>query len=345
MNKKERGERIRRQILLDVGNHASDLTKHIAHKFGITSQAVNHHVQRLERGGWLLSEGRGKGKRYFPGDLRRFEATISLDGDVSEDVLWRESFSHVFEGLSQRVFDICQYAFTEMVNNAIDHSGGEHVTVSVIRDKMFVHIVVVDDGEGIFRKIKRMCGLPDERQALLELSKGKLTTDPEHHTGEGIFFTSRLCDVFEIVSTGVKFCHDDGRPYDFIFATGLAAEDVGTMVSMCIRRDTDRAIQSVFDEFAGPDEYQFTKTVVPVRLAQYEHEKLVSRSQAKRLLLRIDRFKHVIFDFDGVKAIGQAFADEIFRVYAREHPDIALLPVHMAPDVAKMVKRALGQAQ
>ncbi|MEI7708427.1 MAG: STAS-like domain-containing protein, partial [Chlorobium sp.] len=88
--------------------------------------------------------------------------------------------------------------------------------------------------------------------------------------------------------------------------------------------------------------FQFNKTVIPVRLAQYENEKLVSRSQAKRLLCRIERFKHVIFDFDGVSAIGQAFADEIFRVYAKNHPDIVLVSVKMVPNVAKMVNRAIS---
>jgi hypothetical protein len=99
------------------------------------------------------------------------------------------------------------------------------------------------------------------------------------------------------------------------------------------------------EDYAGPDEFQFNKTVIPVRLAQYENEKLVSRSQAKRLLARIERFKHVIFDFAGVFAIGQAFADEIFRVYARNHPDIVLLSVKMEPNVEKMVNRAMSSRE
>jgi hypothetical protein len=85
---------------------------------------------------------------------------------------------------------------------------------------------------------------------------------------------------------------------------------------MLIRRDSTRELQTVFDDYAGPDEFQFNKTVIPVRLAQYENEKLVSRSQAKRVLAHLERFRNVIFDFDGISSIGKAFADEIFRVYA-----------------------------
>lgn len=48
---------------------------------------------------------------------------------------------------------------------------------------------------------------------------------------------------------------------------------------------------------------------------------LDSRSQAKRLLARVDKFKKVIFDFDDVEPIGQAFADEVFCVFAKQHID------------------------
>ena len=202
-------------------------------------------------------------------------------------------------------------------------------------------ISVIDDGEGIFRKIRRLCNLDDERQALFELSKGKLTTAPDNHTGEGIFFTSRAFDEFEIDSKGVRFCHDDQFEFDVNLESEFSENEAGAAVYMLIKRDSTRDIQTGFDDYAVLAEFQFNKTVIPVRLAQYENEKLVSRSQAKRLLARIERFKHVIFNFDGVSAIGQAFADEIFRVYAQHHPDIVLLPVKMEPNVEKMVKRAL----
>lgn len=99
---------------------------------------------------------------------------------------------------------------------------------------------------------------------------------------------------------------------------------------------------TVFDEDADLDEYTFDKTVVPVRLAQHEGEKLVSRSQAKRLAHRFERFKRVVLDFEGVDEIGQAFADELFRVFAAAHPDVRLTPINTAPRVADMVRRALS---
>ena len=188
MNNKEKGEQIRRQIIRDLRYHSTDIVKHIANIFSITPQAINNHIQRLEKEGWLDSSGSGKGKRYFLGDLRENKSLFPLTKDFTEDGVWRNQYAFVFEGLPENIVDICHYGFTEMVNNAIDHSEGKFVYISAVRDKEKVMISVIDDGEGIFTKIKRLYNLGDERQALFELSKGKLTTDPDNHTGEGIFF-------------------------------------------------------------------------------------------------------------------------------------------------------------
>ena len=46
-------------------------------------------------------------------------------------------------------------------------------------------------------------------------------------------------------------------------------------------------------------------------------------------------------DFTGVKSVGQGFADEVFRVWARAHPETRLIPIAMQRTVAFMVERAL----
>ena len=91
-----------------------------------------------------------------------------------------------------------------MFNNAIDHSGGTEI-VFVTKTAAQTTITIKDNGIGIFKKIQAAMNLLDERHAILELAKGKLTTDPKRHTGEGIFFTSRLVDSFDIVSGGGVF--------------------------------------------------------------------------------------------------------------------------------------------
>jgi hypothetical protein len=196
---------------------------------------------------------------------------------------------------------------------------------------------VTDDGEGIFLRIQRALNLFDPREAILELAKGKFTTDPANHSGEGIFFSSKVFDVFDIRSGRLHFAHDDGK-VDILFERD--ADAPGTTVFMQLANDSPRTTREVFDTFAEPDEYTFAKTIVPVKLAQHEGEKLVSRSQAKRLTLRFERFQTVVLDFTDVEEIGQAFADEVFRVFQAAHPQTTLVPVNTAPGVKRMVARA-----
>jgi hypothetical protein len=98
--------------------------------------------------------------------------------------------------------------------------------------------------------------------------------------------------------------------------------------------------KSIFAQYTAGDDFGFNKTVVPVRLAQYGDYKLVSRSQAKRLLARVDRFKVVILDFDGVESIGQAFADEVFRVFVNKNPQVELIATEQTEAVQQMILRA-----
>ena len=39
-------------------------------------------------------------------------------------------------------------------------------------------------------------------------------------------------------------------------------------------------------------------------------------------------------------SVGQAFADEIFRVFANEHPGVELIAIHAQPEVQQMIRRA-----
>ena len=149
-----------------------------------------------------------------------------------------------------------------------------------------------------------------------------------------------MFDNFTILSGSVYFSHTHGEVEDWILEHQKS--QAGTMVVMKLSNNTARTTRQVFDSFTSDDDYGFTKTVVPVRLTQYGDDKLVSRSQAKRLLARVDKFKTVIFDFTDVESIGQAIADEVFRVFANRHPEMELLPLNTNTTVSQMITRALS---
>lgn len=325
-------------ILGLVSEHPKSLVPAVANKLGVSKPPVIKRVKALVEAGFLVREGSATRPVYTHGPNTRRLFEYSLAG-LPEDRVWSQDVSPLLEGVRQNVIDIAHHGLTEMVNNAVDHSGGTKAFVYVVREPTKIWMRIQDNGVGIFRKISTALGLFDERIALLELSKGKFTTDPQRHSGEGIFFTSRMFDEFFITSGELVFNHDQSRDEDLLFERDDARK--GTTVDMFISPNSTRNMTDVFKAYSsGPDDYSFAKTVVPVRLARIGGENLISRSQAKRLMQRVDRFKTVVLDFGEVEKIGQAFADEIFRVFANAHPDVELLPVHATPEVQQMIRRA-----
>lgn len=333
-----RGEEVRRFILNTVEKSRSDIAHTVAAHFGITRQAANKHLKNLVDEGALIAEGNTRHRRYRLAALSEWRELYYIKQELEEDAVWSRDVSLALGNVPKNVRDIWQFCVTEMLNNAIDHSDGERVYIKVAKTAANTQIMLIDDGVGIFRKIQTAMNLLDDRHAILELAKGKLTTDPKRHTGQGIFFTSRLLDSFDILSRGVHFTHTFGDAEDWIFERPESTD--GTAVFMKLNNHSARTDKQIFDQYSSGEDYGFTKTVVPVRLAQYGEDKLVSRSQAKRLLSRIDRFRVVLFDFKGVETIGQALADEIFRVFAQSHPDMEITPINATTQVQQMITAA-----
>lgn len=309
----------------------------LANETKVSRQTASAWLSSLKKAGSIGSTGAGRGTAYYLVDRNKKSITYLRDG-LSEDMAWREVGFPVVQDLRENVRGIWHYGITEMVNNAIDHSGSETVTVSIRRNELYTECEVCDTGEGIFLKIQRALNLYDAREAILELAKGKFTTDPENHSGEGIFFSSRIFDQYIIRSDSLAFVHLSEQTHDVLLISDATRK--GTIVLMRLENDSDKTVKEVFDRFALPEEFSFAKTIVPVRLAMYEGETLVSRSQAKRLTRRFERFETVILDFAGVEEIGQAFADEVFRVFTNAHPQLKMVPINMSPDVQAMIRRA-----
>lgn len=329
-----------RTVTRDVTEHPRDLTHHYANVLNISRVAANRYIQRLEKEGWIARSGPSTHPVFTPGYKRRISKLSPLAG-LEEHILWEADFRPYF-ALASNVQNIVHHGFTEMVNNAIDHSGGQHVLASMEQDETDLTLLVSDDGIGIFKKIADALNLPNLRQALFELSKGKLTTDPSRHTGEGVFFTSRMFDVFIISANGLEFTHSHQASHDLLNEDSNALPS-GTLVFMRISLKSERTSTMVYDQFTdAPEDFGFSKTIVPMKLARSGDEQLVSRSQARRLIARFDRFKVVYLDFDGIGEIGQPFADELFRVYARSHLAVELVPRNMTKQVERMWLRATG---
>lgn len=331
-----RRENVRRYLVDNLDKHPSDIARDAATHFGITRQAIHKHLQNLVAEGVVTQTGKTRSRIYRLCATTEWKKTWMVDRHLSEGDVWRTDVAPVLGEMPENLADIWHYGFTEMFNNAIEHAGGYRITAQIEKTAAYTQMTIVDDGVGIFKKIQAALRLLDERHSVLELAKGKVTTDPQRHSGEGIFFTSRVFDAFQILSGGVFYSHDFGSEEEWILE---ASQGASTLVFMRMQNHTARTLRKIFDQYTSDDSYRFDKTVVPVELAQYGDDKLVSRSQAKRLLSRVELFKTVIMDFSGVATIGQAFADEIFRVFAAEHAGVELTWINANVEVARMISR------
>ena len=339
--KKHSSKAIRHFILDNIDTHSKDIARIVSENFGISRQSVNRYLQLLEKEGSIESTGKTRNKRYLLKPIILKEISIPITPGLEEDKVWRQHIEPLLKDVKENVKNVCHYGFTEMFNNIIDHSDAKAAVVEVEYYPNEIRLTLRDNGVGIFNKITRAFNLEDHRHAILELSKGKLTTDPERHTGEGIFFTSRMFDKFSILSSKLFFVRSRFENDDWLLKD-RENESPGTSVALSIDPDSTTTTREVFSKYTN-DEFGFTKTHVQIGLAAYGEESLVSRSQAKRILAGFEKFKEVFLDFRGVKFIGQAFADQIFRVFEKGNPAIKIAYVNANEDVEKMIKRALEE--
>ncbi len=338
-------EQIRRFILSHVQESPGDIAKRAAEHFSMSRQSINKHIRALVAQGDIIAEGNTSSRAYHLGGGRVGSMELEIKPGLEEHKIWYRSVKPLLDDLPSNILELWGYCFQEILNNAIEHSEGTKITIDVIQAEESTEIIIVDNGRGIFKKLCEENDFDDEKHAALELSKGKLTTDPDSHTGQGIFFSSRMVDNFYIKSGRASLIHVQGNTFDFVFEDGDSEKD-GTVVIMKLENNSARSVNQVFNmfELPGDEDHGFVKTLIPVRLAQYDQEMMVSRSQARRVLARVNRFKHVGLDFQGVDKIGQPFADEVFRVFRRENPDITIYPTNESEQVSNAIKKAIADA-
>lgn len=321
-----------------VLQHPNTLHAHLMQRHGISRRRAGTLVQQLIAAQWLVATGTPRKPVFKPGALRQVVQHYGLEG-LQEDLPWRRDFAPCFD-LPPEVRRMAQHAFTELLNNAVDHSGGSRVTVSLRQTPVHLQLLVSDDGCGLFDRIAHSFAIDDPCLAMFELSKGKLTSQPERHAGHGLFFASRLADVFDVHANGSAFQH---RAWgDQAWRDTRVSPHRGTSVYMAMALDTPRTLDSVLRAYsADAASYGFDRTDVPLALLSGS-DMLMSRADARRVASRLGSFAEASIDFSGITAIGHGFADELFRVLKREHPALLLTPKKMAPAVGAMVASIAG---
>ncbi|KKS24840.1 MAG: hypothetical protein A2736_00375 [Candidatus Yanofskybacteria bacterium RIFCSPHIGHO2_01_FULL_41_27] len=343
-------------ILSEIKEKGETTVAQISKKTGFSRAYIHRFFQSLTEEGLIVKIGHANRARYvLPEnsavkkaklDILSFNRMFPIKGleeDKVFDLIKLET--GIFENVSENTVGVVEYAFTEMLNNAIEHSHSDKVKVSVKRECGLIRFDIVDLGVGIFENLIHSRHLTSVEEAIQDLLKGKQTTAPEEHSGEGIFFTRRIADTFVIKSSQKRLFFDNAKND---FTVSSIKPVLGTKITFVVSEDSRRNLTEVFKKYTN-ESFEFSATEVTVKLYQSGGSRsFVSRSQAHRILYGLEKFRKITLDFFGVAMIGQGFADEIFRVWKNKYPETEIISLNDNEDIRFMISRAkekLAQAE
>lgn len=319
-------------------------TADIVGETGLSRAYVQRFLKYLADEGIIIRMGKANQAHYVPtmkkGALPtkplRVRKVITNKGLSEDKVLGQiKEESAIFQNISGNVSSIIDYAFTEMLNNAIEHSMSNKIDIIVMKTATDIRFSVADRGVGIFNNIRKEKQLASTMEAIQDLLKGKETTMPAAHSGEGIFFTSKIADSLIIKSFEKKVVFDN-------LGQDIYIKDIeslkGTKVDFALNVKSKKTLPDLFNQYTD-ESFRFSQTSVKVKLYHQDVD-YVSRSQARRILARLEKFQTVEIDFKDVEAVGQAFADEVFRVWQSAHPNIKVIIKNADENIMLMIKRA-----
>lgn len=343
------------KIIQEISQKGTVKSSGLAALFGVSRQYVSRMLSRLVKERKIMKVGSTRSAFYTTEEyLKKHEGLSKIsytktfaNKHLEEHVVFemmRRDFRSVNE-LPENIRSMFEYAFSEMLNNAIEHSGSSKIKVFVSIDATKLTFIIDDFGIGVFRNIVKKRGLKNEMEAIQDLLKGKMTTAPKLHSGEGIFFTSKVGDEFVLDSYGYQFIANN--VIKDIFVKKVKGQRQGTRVTFRINTRATHHLNDIFQRYTniGEDsDYGFDKTDIHVRLYTLGGVH-ISRSQARRVLSGLETFKVVVMDYDRIPTVGQAFADEVYRVFKEKRPDIEIQDINMNEVVAFMVNRARKEAE
>ena len=341
--KEEKRELIKRYMLEKIRLDDAEFIQKTTYNFQISVTTVKRYIQECLEKQIILQDDDCKSGYCLQKTVHSFE--YSVDDGVCEDSIYFEDIAPLMKDISEEAKHIWSYAFMEMMNNAIEHSGCKHIYCRLVKDALYTEITITDDGIGIFKKVQNYLESELGRKVtyqdvLTELYKGKLTTASENHSGEGIFFSSKTMDEFAIWSDNTVYVQGVAERTQFVESHLIAyytrLKHIWTAVMMKLDNQTRRKIGEVFDMFAPIDE-GFIKTRIPIKEVCTGGQPM-ARSQARKILWRLEQFKQVEFDFAEIDFMGQGFADEVFRVFKSHHPQVEIIPINACSRVLGMIK-------
>ena len=121
-----------------------------------------------------------------PSQLPYYSQTFETNSGLLIDEIIQKEFIPYFKAIPNNVLEICEFGITALLNNVVDHAKAKHFTIKLLIADKTIKISIMDDGIGIFRNVSEKLNLDNRHLSALELAKGKMTTDPDNHSGDDL---------------------------------------------------------------------------------------------------------------------------------------------------------------
>ena len=328
--------KIKKFILDNLVLHQRDIIQTAILKFGISRQAVLKHMHTLISEKKVIAHGKTRDRFYELRPEVNFSKTIDLSKEYSYgEIINSQIFPHL-SILTKNVREICEFSISAILNNIYDHAKATSFYYKLYFNYKDIHIIISDNGEGLFKHIQRGLKLKNPQMAALEIAKGYLTTDPENHSGEELHTLINLFDQVAIDSTGISLKFDN-KTHSWMINHSIQKQ--GTRIHLKIKPSSRRNCKEVFHRLFKSER----KSVrIPVGLLKIHNAQIVnSRQQAQNILRNISDLKTIEFDFKNIDLIGPAFADELVRKTKVENNTANIKWINSNKTVDVLMKRAL----
>ena len=299
---------IKKFILDNLSQHRRDIIYAAIKRFGVSRQAVLKHMHTLINDKQVVAHGKTRDRFYELRPQVNYNKTIPINNKFSTQLVISKNILPNIVSLPKNLVEIIQFSITALLNNISDHSEATKLYLKLYLTYDDFHMVINDNGKGIFGHINSILNLNSIQSAVFELAKGRVTTDKENHSGDELNAVIHLFDMALIESNGIflKFINKTSS-----FTSGSSMQQKGTRIHLKINPDSKRTCGKTFKKLF---DIQHRYTSIPVSiLRQNKNEQINSRNQAKSILSNLNNVRKIKFDFNNVDLIGPAFADELIR--------------------------------
>lgn len=185
-------EEIKKYIIRKIALDDAMVIEKTMDNFSISITSVKRYIQDALKNGIIMASGEKQCGYHLIEQVYCAEVDLCVNS-LEEDKLFKDCIAGHLGRCNDAARRIWQYACSEILNNAIEHSRGKKLYIEVRTNWLCSKVIILDDGVGVFQTLlEYMSGSgwnnPRIEDALVELYKGKITSDATCHSGEGIFF-------------------------------------------------------------------------------------------------------------------------------------------------------------